>query len=427
MKVEELLKDILKNPPELVLDFTLRVDHAIGFSEFLWALSSSKAIRRIDYHGIFNLDLSNIQKVQLIESFGQIEYLEELCFSQGVNISTKALASTIRKSRSLRILNIGMGSRVIRDDGTFISSSEPATSTVMTTFARALQYHPSLESFVWILRQSFDPVIGQALATCPKLRHVSLTEFGNSSVNDGIVSLKESSSIRSLEIRTSYSWESIVELLDERYRQTGIHLTTFGLTLFPSRSDQHLTLESVATLANYIEANRSLEKISIGGKGWFTNEMWILLADAVKRNRGNLRFVELNSLKSKLLRHNVLPSNQCYLLNETTYSAFCNALCENHNIVLQIDINLLPEIISPQLLAIRSNAQIMSKLNFLGRGKLQNDDATKLDWIRVFHQINKGFCTDEARNKDAIDGVSMSLSCIYTLLRMSPLSIINPY
>ena len=176
MKVQDVLATILKRPRELILDFTLQVDHSVGFAEFLWALSSSTTITRIDYHGVLDIYLSLFQKEQVIEALGQMKCLEELCFSYGVNISPKALASAIRRATTLRVLNFGIGSRL---------NVTRHNSPDMKILANAIRFHPSLEHFIWILRQDFDPDIAQALSTCPKLYHISLTESGLSSVSHG--------------------------------------------------------------------------------------------------------------------------------------------------------------------------------------------------------------------------------------------------
>lgn len=423
--MEDVLRGILKGPRELVLDFNLQIEHSIGFSEFLWALSSSKTIRRVDYHGILDLHLSIPQKEHLIEAFGQMKGLEELCFSYGVNISPKALASTVRKARSLRILNVGIGSRLHSDGRNFLRNTAPPTNSDMTILARALQFHPSLESFVWILRQGFDPSIAEALATCPKLRHVSLTECGNFSISVGIGALRASNSLRSLELRTSCNWQPIAELLEKSDISFGqaIRLTSLSLTHFPSRSNQNLTLDDVVAVANRIKSNKCLEKLAIRIKGDFTNEMSIVLADALKKNRGNLKSVSINAAIVKTSNRAIASSDQIF--QAASYQAFCDALTDNHNLVLTIDIQPPMEKESPKSLAARSNVRILSKLNSLGRGKLRSDEATKLDWIHVFTKIEEDFLSDRAAENDATYGVTMALSCIYTLVRMSPIFLIN--
>jgi hypothetical protein len=410
MKVEDVIKTIRNGAHELILDSPLHADHAVGFSEFLWALSSSTSVRRIDHHGSLDVHLSQCQKEQVIETFGSMKKLEEISFSYGVDISPKALSSTMRRLKTLRVLNIGIGSQFSR-----------TTNADMLLLASAFQSHPYLERFSWNLRQDFDPVIAQALVTCPRLQHLSLVESGLSSISNGIRYLTASSSLRSVDLRTSSSWEPISHLLDDSTQCKGaIRLKKIAVTHIPRSSDQQLSLEDVKAIAKYIPSNTTLEVLQIVVKGAFNDEMGVILANAIKNNRGTLRFVSIRSVS----RSSSFSSSLENCLQERAYRALYDSLQENHNLVLTINTSTCEER-SQKLADAKSNVSMLSKLNSFGRGRLRSEIATRADWLQVLSKINQDFSSDQAAEDDEMDGVTMALSCIYSIVRMNPLSLLS--
>lgn len=422
MKIEELVRLVNRDPPTLILNFSLRCDNGIGFSEFLWILSASKSIRHVDYHGIFDRSLHQIQKDQLIEAFGLIKNLEELCFSNGVSIPSKALGIAVRQARSLRMLKIESTLSSNGEDDATINGEYMDSG--MKIFANALKNHPTLETFVWIIRQKFDFAVANALASCARLRKVSLIELGNFSVSSGLAYIAASKSIKSLETQTAGPWGPVANLLKagDSNCSRGICLTSLSVYHFPCRSDQPLTLEDVQDLAVGIQNSLCLETLCVGIRSPFTEEMAIVLADAIRLNRGNLKTVTLHITEAKRSDRIVAAGNDP--LRRKIYKIFCDSINENYNLALNINIGRSGSNESTDEWTLRSQIQILSKVNSLGRGLLWSKNATASDWVRILNQIDNCISSDQEGEDDATHMELMSLSGIYYLLRSNPLFIV---
>jgi hypothetical protein len=148
--------------------------------------------------------------------------------------------------------------------------------------------------------------------------------------------------------------------------------------------------------------------------------MGIVLANAIKENRGNLRAIHLHSAT----RRTRYASSTDKLFQEPAYIAFYDALLKNHNLVLTINVKHHPEK-SQKVIDAKSNVHILSKLNSLGRGKLRGVNVSKHDWIKILVQIDQDFLSEQVDDDDVTDGGTIALSCIYSLVRMDPLSLIK--
>jgi hypothetical protein len=406
MSPRELVDHIRSGPAELVLDEALRFrrrtrSNPCDFNEFLESLQSSETIRDVTCWSQLHLGISEDEWVLLVKTLGSIKCIDYLSLSCQAGSRDfhpfQAVADAVKNAKSLHTLEVNV-------DG----QEFPSDSSGLTALANALREHETLQDFTWLdfvsrlqagsVDLSSDLVL-QALPSCPHLQSACImTECGSARAIQNLLQLPSATYLQ-LALNTEH-WLAIADGIGQGH--CNIEHLYLALQLQSSNSKD---TEAVKAIASAIRLDCNLESLELHMQKNITDEAGVALAEALTVNQA-LREITLSF--EPMFGGQVQDTDA---MSAPAYNAFSAMLRVNTNLVLKVP-PFNDGVGDERLVDSRNQMRIEQSLNAVGRGRLLSSSQTpRKEWVDAL---------DELKSKNLDETPEFNVSCLYSLLRLSP-------
>jgi hypothetical protein len=405
MNPHELVDHIRSGPAELKLVEPLRFHRRTrsdpcDFNEFLQAVQSTETIRTVECRSQLRLGITEDEWVLLVKTLGRIQDIQHLKFYCAHGSRDfhpfQAVADGVCSAQSLCKLEVVLE-----------RESFPRDPSGMIALANALREHAALEELTWFEFGSrievaqntvIDPVLC-ALLACPQLRKVIIvTKCASADAVKNLLQLQSATDLRL--VLEKENWLAVASEI--RRGRCNVQRLILAM-LQGARSD---ATEAVKAVASAMRLDQNLEVLSLQMENGFTDEVGVVLAEALTVNT-TLRHFNLSAVPV-FDNRNVLNNAT---LGAQAYEAFTAMLRVNTSLVLELP-PFETDGADQRLLESRTQMIIELRLNQVGRGKLlSTSQTTREEWVDALHEMSSNVVDDSP---------AFQVTCLYSLLQLHP-------